>query len=508
MESTTFVLFGATGDLAKRKIYPALYNLFVDQKLPPSFSLIGLGRRELTDESFRANVEQSIDMFSRRKAKNPELMENFLRKFRYSVLNIDRKEDYQKLLRLIEHREEELRLSPNRMFYLSVGPEFFGTIADNIEESGLGSANGWKRLVIEKPFGHDLQSARDLNQKLSKAFAEHEIFRIDHYLGKPMVQKLEALLQSNPVLRAIWANDYIANVQITANETVGVEERAGYYDHTGALRDMFQNHMLQLLMMLTMHLPNKSNSEMVRFKKKMVLENLETLQKQDVSANVIRGQYKAGTIAGKPVVGYTSEPGIASSSLNETFITARMQIDDFFWRGVPIYIRTGKRMQEKSTRIVIEFKEPFKKVSQANDDGQVPNLLVFEISPNERISLQLNTRDPQHSGKFKPIQIDFHDSHEDVPEAYENLIYDAFQGDPTFFAHWDEVELAWSWVHPILEAFQENLVPLHLYAAGTNGPAESDALLAENGHHWWFDSKTQQEIEVNEEELYVHQLNK
>ena len=204
------------------------------------------------------------------------------------------KEDYQKLLQLIEQREEELRISPNRMFYLSVGPEFFETIAANIQESGLGSANGWKRLVIEKPFGHDLQSARDLNQKLSKAFAEHEIFRIDHYLGKPMVQKLEVLQQTNPVLQALWTNRYIANVQITANETVGVEERAGYYDHVGAVRDMFQNHMLQLLMMLAIHLPNNSTSEEVRFKKKKVMEALEPLQKQDVSAHVIRGQYKAG----------------------------------------------------------------------------------------------------------------------------------------------------------------------------------------------------------------------
>jgi glucose-6-phosphate 1-dehydrogenase len=260
MEPTTFVLFGATGDLAKRKIYPALYNLFVDKKLPQSFSLIGLGRRELSDESFQANVEQSLRIFSRRDAKDPALMKNFLRAFRYSVLDVGRKEDYQKLLQLIEQREEELRISPNRMFYLSVGPELFETIAANIQESGLGSANGWKRLVIEKPFGHDLQSARDLNHKLSEAFAEHEIFRIDHYLGKPMVQKLEVLQQTNPVLQALWTNHYIANVQITANETVGVEERAGYYDHVGAVRDMFQNHMLQLLMMLASHLPNNSTS--------------------------------------------------------------------------------------------------------------------------------------------------------------------------------------------------------------------------------------------------------
>ncbi|MFC5648720.1 glucose-6-phosphate dehydrogenase [Paenibacillus solisilvae] len=507
MEATTFVLFGATGDLAKRKIYPALYNLFVDQKLPQSFSVIGLGRRELSDETFQANVEQSLRMFSRREANDPAILKNFLQAFRYSVLDVGRKEDYQKLLQLIEQREEELRLSPNRMFYLSVGPEFFETIAANIQESGLGSANGWKRLVIEKPFGHDLQSARDLNQKLSKAFAEHEIFRIDHYLGKPMVQKLEVLQQSNPVLQALWTNRYIANVQITANETVGVEERAGYYDHVGAVRDMFQNHMLQLLMMLAIHLPNNSTSENVRLNKKMVMESLEPLQKEDVISHIVRGQYGAGTIQGKPVVGYTSEPSIAETSRNDTFIAAKLRIDDYFWRGVPFYIRTGKRMNEKSTRIVIEFKEPFKQSSWANDDSKMPNLLVFEISPNEGITLQLNTRDPQHRGEFKPIQIDFHASGDDVPEAYENLIHDALHGDPTFFAHWDEVELSWKWVQPILEAFEENLVPLHLYAAGTYGPAESDALLAKDGYHWWFDAKPEQEIKNKKGELYAYHPN-
>ncbi|WP_046231104.1 glucose-6-phosphate dehydrogenase [Paenibacillus algorifonticola] len=507
MEATTFVLFGATGDLAKRKIYPALYNLFVDQKLPQSFSLIGLGRRELSDATFQANVEQSLRDFSRREVTDPASVKAFIQAFRYSVLNIDHKEDYQKLLGMIEKREEELQLSPNRLFYLSVGPEFFETIAANIQASGLGSAKGWKRLVIEKPFGHDLQSARDLNEKLSKAFAEDEIFRIDHYLGKPIVQRLEALQQTNPVIQALWNNHYIANVQITANETVGVEERAGYYDHVGALRDMFQNHLLQLLMMTAIQLPQKSDAEKVRFKKKQVMEALEPLQKQDVSLSVIRGQYKAGKVQGKPVVGYTSEPGIAETSMNDTFIAAKLQIDDFFWRGVPFYIRTGKRMKEKSTRIVIEFKEPLKQTSLAPDDRIAPNLLVIEMSPNEGITLQLNTKDSQHNGEFKPIQIDLHPSGGELPEAYENLIHDALNGNPTFFAHWHEVELSWAWVQPILEAFEEKLVPLHSYAAGTYGPAESDELLAQDGYHWWFDSKLEQENETEEGIEYAYHTN-
>jgi len=507
MEPTTFVLFGATGDLAKRKIYPALFNLFVDGKLPQSFSLFGLGRREWTDETFRANVEQSLYQFSRRDAKATGLVEKFLSAFRYSVLDIGRIDDYQKLLELIERQEEELRIPPNRLYYLSVGPEYFETIAANIQDSGLGSANGWKRLVIEKPFGHDLQSARNLNEKLSKAFTEQEIFRIDHYLGKPIVQKLESLQQANPVIQAIWTNRYIANVQITANESVGVEERAGYYDHVGAVRDMFQNHMLQLLMMTAIHLPHDSTSEQVRFKKKKVMEALELLQKEDVSANVIRGQYKEGSIQGKPVVGYTSEPGITPTSMNDTFIAAKLQIDNSYWRGVPFYIRTGKRMKEKSTRIVVEFKEPLKQISATNEERIDPNLLVIEINPNESMTLQLNTKDARHNGAFKPIHIDLHTSHEDSPEAYENLIHDALHGDPTFFAHWDEVELSWQWVQPILDAFEENSVPLHPYSAGTYGPAESDALLAEDGYHWWFDEKPLQNNETNEGEQYAYNTN-
>jgi glucose-6-phosphate 1-dehydrogenase len=506
MEATTFVLFGATGDLAKRKIYPALYNLFIDQKLPQPFSVFGLGRRELTDQAFQANVEKSLHMFSRREARDPVIMKNFLRAFRYSVLDVSHKEDYQKLLQKIERQEEVLRMVPNRMFYLSVGPEFFKTITANIHESGLSSANGWKRLVIEKPFGHDLQSARDLNENLGKAFKEEEIFRIDHYLGKPMVQKLEILQHNNPVFQALWNNRYMANVQITANEIVGVEERAGYYDHVGAIRDMFQNHMLQLLMMLTIRLPNNSTSEDVRFKKKRVMDSLKKLQKEDASSHVIRGQYGAGTIQGKTVVGYTSEPNIPATSRNDSFIAAKLQIDDYFWRGVPFYIRTGKRMKDKSTRIVIEFKEPLQQPG-TNDDNKTPNLLVIEISPNECISLQLNTRDPLNKGQFMPMHIDFHESRDQVPEAYENLIFDALHGDPSFFAHWDEVESSWQWVQPILDAYEENLVPLHLYPAGTYGPAESDELLAQDGYHWWFDDKSEQQIESNKGEQYAYHTN-
>ncbi|AZN39677.1 glucose-6-phosphate dehydrogenase [Paenibacillus albus] len=500
MESMTLILFGATGDLAKRKIYPALYNLYIDGKLPSSFSVFGLGRRELTNESFQANVEQSLRTFSRREPGDETVVKNFSSAFRYSVLNIGHEEDYTKLLRLVEEREAALGATPNRMFYLSVGPEFFEPIAANIQSSGLGGADGWKRLIIEKPFGHDLQSARELNEKLSGAFAEQEIFRIDHYLGKPMVQKLEYLQRSNPVIEALWTNRHIANVQITANETVGVEERAGYYDHSGAVRDMFQNHMLQLLMMLAIHIPSNGSSEVVRLRKKQVMEALVPLQSDNIQSSIVRGQYAAGSLQGKPLVGYTSEQGIPAASMNDTFIAAKLEIDDYFWRGVPFYIRTGKRMQEKSTRIVVEFKEPLKQQGSQQSEQLEPNLLVIDIGPKEGITLQLNMKDPREKGAFEPMNIEFHTSSHDVREAYENLIYDAMLGDPTFFAHWDEVELSWQWVQPILDAYEANRIPLLPYPAGSYGPSASEELLARDGHRWWLDAELEQEQELEQKQ--------
>lgn len=484
---TTFVLFGATGDLAKRKIYPALYHLFLNGKLPETFSLIGLGRRSLSDETFQAHVKQSLFDFYRFEVKEDHTLQAFLSLFGFNILNIDKKEDFVQLKERVEAWEQGHEGRVNRFFYLSVGPEFFGTIASQIENSGLGEVTGWKRLVIEKPFGHDLASARVLNAQLSEAFAEEEIYRIDHYLGKPMVQRLEALQQANPVIQALWNNRYIANVQITADETVGVEERAGYYDHVGAVRDMFQNHMLQLLMMLAIQVPqNSTTAENVRLKKKKVLEAIEPLQRQDVAKRIVRGQYAGGTLHGTPVQGYTSEPGIAADSMNDTFIAAKLNIDNYYWRGVPFYIRTGKRLKSKHTRMVVEFKDPIKSLGSAQQ-SITPNLLIFDIGPDEGITLQLNTKDRELKGGFKPVNIDLYPDRTEAPEAYETLINDALIGDSTFFVHWDEVELSWKWVQPILEAFAENEVPLHHYPAGSHGPAAANELLAQDGYRWWFD---------------------
>lgn len=501
MESMTFVLFGATGDLAKRKIFPALYNLFLDQKMPQSISIIGLGRKEMSDHDFQKQVEQSIRTFSRRIDFDRTDLDKFLDSFRYSVFNAVNSDDYGKLLSLVKQRENERNIPENRMFYLSVAPEFFDLISLNIKESGLGSTKGWKRLIIEKPFGRDLESARELNTKLSEAFEEDEIYRIDHYLGKPMVQNLEALKFANPILQPLWNNQHIANIQITASEIVGVEERAGYYDQAGAIRDMFQNHMLQMLMMSAMNQPKQISANDIRNEKRTIIESLRELKKEEVSLHVVRGQYRSGEAYGMQLAGYTDEPGVNSFSQNDTFVAARVFIDNDNWKGVPFYIRTGKRMNVKSTRIVIEFKDTLKELYENKNETMIPNLLIIEINPNENITLQLNNKNPLHDGKIEPVKINFSAEKKGVPEAYERLIFDAFRGDSTFFAHWKEVEMSWEWVQPILDAFKENLLPLHLYEAGSNGPDAAESLLKEDGFKWWLDEVYLDEKEANKSEL-------
>ena len=493
MEPLTFVLFGATGDLAKRKIFPALYNLFIDRKTPDPISIIALGRREVSNENFQSYVKKSIESYSRRVINDQARMNQFLESIHYQVLDANNVLDYKNLLDKVQQREKELHIPENRMFYLSVGPEFFEIIASNITNSGLGNTKGWKRLIIEKPFGHDLVSARQLNKHLTQSFKEEEIYRIDHYLGKPMVQNLEALEFANPVLQSIWNNKHIANVQITASELVGVEERAGYYDQAGAIRDMVQNHMLQMVMMTAMHVPQKISAKNIREEKSKVLQALRPIEKEDIQTEVVRGQYCSGMHNGEYVVGYRDEPNVKTDSNTDTFFAARLWIDNELWRGVPFYIRTGKRMQEKSTRIVIEFKNTLKGLYQENIE---PNLLIIEINPNENITLQLNSKNSLENGKMEQVKVNFTGEQKGVPEAYERLIYDAFQGDSTFFAHWNEVELAWKWVQPLLEAFDQNTLPLHFYAAGSTGPEASDQLLKENGFEWWLDGKKEPVLQM------------
>ncbi|GIO24017.1 glucose-6-phosphate dehydrogenase [Oceanobacillus sp. J11TS1] len=484
MDSMTFVLFGATGDLAKRKIYPALFNLYLNYKLPETFHVVGTGRESLSTAEFQSRIIDSLYTFSRHLLHDKTKKETFVSNFHYHQLDAVESAGYKELLELVQQKEKAQNLQENRLFYLSVAPELFEIIAWNIKESQLGNVSGWKRLIIEKPFGHDLQSAQRLNKKLGNSFEEEEIYRIDHYLGKPMVQNLEALILANPVLQSLWNNQSIANVQITASEIVGVEERAGYYDKSGAIRDMVQNHMLQLLMMTTMHLPGQLTRKKIGNEKRKVLEALRPLQKDDVGNHIVRGQYGHGKINQEPVIAYREEAGVNISSLNDTFFAARLWIDNHLWKGVPFYIRTGKRMAVKTTKIVIEFKNHLQDTRTSKGERIEPNLLTIYINPNEGVSLRLNSKNPLN-GEMEPIKVDFAADNHDVPEAYERLLFDALCGDATFFAHWNEVELSWKWVEPIIEAFRENKVPLYPYSSGSMGPDSAHHLLQKDGYKWW-----------------------
>lgn len=481
MQSQTFVLFGATGDLAKRKLFPALYNLYLDGKMPSSFSVVGLGRREWSHEFFQSKIEESLRTYSRKDVQNEGLQE-FLSHFRYCQLDVTDQASYGRLLTLIQKRENELGIPENRLFYLAVAPNLIEVITGHLHASGVNQTKGWRRLIIEKPFGTDLKSAQQLNDKLSEAFDEVEIYRIDHYLGKPMVQNLASLVYANPALGSLLDLKQIANVQITASETVGVETRAAYYDHAGAIRDMVQNHLLQLVMMTALHLPENITANEINLKKLEVLESLRPIAKEEAYKDVIRGQYRAGEVLDTSVISYLDEPGVAEQSTNDTYFAARLHIDNPAWKGIPFYIRTGKRLDKKSTRIVFEFKNPKRESLPA--DEIVPNLLILEINPNEGISLILNIKNPS-SEHFRPAHINFATNMDDQSDAYELLLFDAMLGNATFFAHWNEVELSWKWIQPLLEAFESNLLPLHTYPAGSTGPEAADELLQSDGFNWW-----------------------
>lgn len=479
MDPMSFILFGATGDLAKRKIYPALFNLYMDNKLPEAFSVIGVGRETLNKKEFQSTVIDSLYEFSRHSTDDKAKKLAFVQKLSYVSVDVTQEESFNELKAFVEGQEEGAGLGNNRIFYLSVTPVLFDVITTNINKSGLGDTSGWKRVIIEKPFGHDLKSARALNSTVLRAFSEDEIYRIDHYLGKPMVQNLETLISANPVLQSVWSNQLIANVQITANETVGIGTRASYYEHSGAIRDMVQNHMLQLVMMTAVRMSERQSVSELRDEKIKLMSAIEPTSTEDV----IRAQYTRLAIQDETIIsGYTDEPGVRSDSTTDTFVAARLQINTPTWQGVPFFIRTGKRLRRKETKIVVEFKDSLNLRQNASDAA--PNLLVIHINPNDGVTLQLNSKHPL-TGELEPIKVEFSATHRETPEAYEFLLADAIKGDPTFFTHWDEVELAWQWIQPILERFDSNTIPLHYYQAGTNGPEEADKLLHTHGYKWW-----------------------
>ncbi|AJY73812.1 glucose-6-phosphate dehydrogenase [Paenibacillus beijingensis] len=488
-EGAVFYLFGATGDLARRKLFPALFSLYKEGKLGEQFAVVGLARRPRTNEQFREDVYESINEFCRYKAKDADMWNRFAQHFVYMPLDIHNVDGFRELDRLSGELDKKFDIKGNRLFYLALAPELFGPVSFNLKGGGLLESPGWHRLVIEKPFGYDLDSARKLNEQLSQVFNEEEIYRIDHYLGKEMVQNIQVLRFANAFFEPLWNNQHIANVQITLSETVGVEERGGYYDNSGALRDMGQNHMLQMLTMIAMEPPSRLHPEGLRDEKVKVLRSLRKYNSSDeVRQNVVRAQYAEGNQGGKPLPAYRQEESVPADSMTETYFAAKVMVDNFRWAGVPFFIRTGKRLPVKTTEVVIEFKNVPENVLFAKRHDLGPNLLVIRVNPMEGIYIKINAKRPGSDNEVQPVAMEFCQSCQvgiNTPEAYELLIYDAARGDSTYFTRWDEVAQAWSFVDRIAQAWRENPNDLQFYPAGSWGPERSKRLLADEGFHWW-----------------------
>lgn len=484
-----FLIFGATGDLARRKLFPAIYSLYREGKLGEDFAVIGVARRPRSPEEFREDLLESIKEFCRYPVEETEKWNRFTEHFEYTSLDINDVDGFRELNVQTARLEEQFNIPGNRLFYLALAPELFGSVSYSLRDGGMLDGSGWNRLVIEKPFGYDLPSAEKLNEQIREVFKEEEIYRIDHYLGKEMVQNIEVIRFGNAFFEPLWNNKHIANVQITLGETVGVEERGGYYDHSGALRDMGQNHMLQMLAMIAMEPPSRLYPEDIRDEKVKVLRSLRPFSSdEDVRRNVVRAQYGAGTFRGEPLPGYREEDKVDAQSTTETYFAARVFVDNFRWAGVPFYIRTGKRLPVKTTEIVVEFKSMPSNVYLGQKYKLEPNLLVIRVNPMEGIYIKINAKKPGSDSEIQPLAMDFCQSCMigiNSPEAYERLLHDAAEGDSTYFTRWDEVATAWSFVDRIAAAWSNNMGELHTYPAGTWGPEATNALLEQDGFHWW-----------------------
>ena len=483
------VIFGATGDLTRRKLIPALYNLAADGNLPSSLAVVCFARREKTDEGFREELGEAVRKFSRQ-AVNEELWSRFAANIFYHRSTFDEPSGYASLGKQLDAIDERLGTGGNRLFYLASSPTEFDVILENLSASGLSRAKtgAWSRLIVEKPFGTDLPSADRLNTAVASAFPERDTFRIDHYLGKETAQNIMVLRFANTVFEALWNRRYVENVQITASEPLGVESRAGYYENSGALRDMVQNHLLQLLCLTAMEPPIDLGADAVRNEKVKVMQALRPLNGTDVARNVVRAQYTAGYINGHDVPGYREEPGVAPDSMTETYVALRLHIDNWRWAGVPFFMRVGKRLPKSGTEIAIQFRGTppvlFNRESQLKD----PNVLVIRIQPDEGISFRMAAKMPGAILQLEPVKMDFHygtSFGKATPEAYERLLLDAMSGDATLFARRDEVEHAWTFIDGIRKAWTDGeAARLDFYPAGSWGPRQADELLAQDGAVW------------------------
>ncbi len=486
VRSTALVIFGATGDLAHRKLLPALYNLAHEGALPERFEMIGVARRGQADEGFQDMARQSIERFSRRRP-DPQVLDGLIADMRYVPGAFDDDEVYGELDRVLREFDERAGQPLNRVFYLSTAPQFFPVIAGKLGNAGLAECeNAETRIVIEKPFGYDLASARQLNAEVLEVFDENQVFRIDHYLGKETVQNLMAMRFANALFEPVWNRNFIDHVQITAAEDLGIGGRAGYYEGAGALRDLVQNHMMQLLALLTMEPPTSFDADRVRDEKLKVLEAIVPPPVQDVRNMAVRAQYGPGTVGGKRVAGYLDEEGVNPHSRTETYAALRLHVSNWRWAGVPFYLRTGKQLARKVTEIVVTLKPvPHMAFQSIGSVGVQPNQVILTVQPDEGVSVSLGAKIPGPRMRIRPVNMEFRYGTSflsESPEAYERLILDAMRGDATLFTRGDEIVALWGIIDPILTAWHEDTTtPVPQYPAGSAGPAEADALLEGDG---------------------------
>ena len=481
------VIFGGSGDLTKRKLVPALYRLAQLRLIPPQFSIVGTSRQGLSDDQFREVMREALGKFSDEEIDEPS-WQNFASGIFYLGGDATQAPTYEALRTKLESIEAERHTEANRIFYLATAPEFFGPIVEQLGAAGLAQPQkGWTRLIVEKPFGHDLESARELNQDLGSVFRENQIYRIDHYLGKETVQNLLVFRFANSIFEPLWNRQYIDHIQITNAEAIGVEGRGGYYEKAGAVRDMIQNHVFQVLSLVAMEPPTSLKADSIRDEKFKVMQAVRGIADGEVDQVAVRGQYGPGHVLGNTVPGYRQEPGVAPNSATETFAALKLQIDNWRWADVPFYIRSGKRLQQRITEISIQFKNVPQQLFSGADSPMQPNLLVIRIQPNEGISLRFGAKLPGQAMRIRWVNMDFRYGSSfgiKPPEAYERLLLDCMLGDSTLYSRRDMVERGWEIVMPILEAWKKAAPDFPNYSAGSWGPAAAFALLERDGRHW------------------------
>lgn len=491
-EPCSIVIFGASGDLTARKLIPALYHLYKDKLMPPAFRVIGFARREKTDEVWRQELRAALNQFSRTKPVDDKVWSEFAANISYCVGDLTDAVAYAKLdQKLVSFKNPQLR--HNLLFYLATQPSQFGQIIEQLHNAKLlhkeNSKGNWQRLVIEKPFGHDLASATALNAELTRYAHERQVYRIDHYLGKETVQNILMFRFSNSIFEQLWNRESVDHFQITVSEKLGVGDRGGYYEEAGALRDMLQNHLLQVTALVSMEPPVSLEAECIRDEKVKLLKSIRPLTPADVAKQVVRGQYFAGTVDGQAKPGYRQEPKVKPESNVETYVAAKLFVDNWRWSGVPFYLRTGKYLPMSASEVRIQFRPTPNVLFAAECDGKLdPNAITLRLQPNEGISLRFNGKVPGMSVGVRPVRMHFsYDSEFGAytPEAYERLLLEAVAGDATLFIRRDEVETAWQIVDSIRAGWQNKpLTNREFYAAGTWGPIAADELLAQSGHAW------------------------